>query len=613
MIEKSESNKFIMKKLHFNILFVKVIIFLLFLQLNCKLVKICIIVKHKNSYMDFKSKLEKMKKRSIPLDLSFFKTEYEDTHIKYYRLALLYIGICFPLTAFIYKFLSIHFIDPFWLRVIISFLFLSVCITSFKIKFIYHNIVALFNFCLFTIFLWSLYIASINDFSLVTSITFIIVVSINCAAIKKTRYILFYIVFSTIIMVLFFIRFKIDFELGFTILLLTMTIQFVVYLIIKSKNEAELLLIDSEMKMRYLIDALGEGIGIINEKNIILYANPSAHQIFEIQANQLFQSPISSFLIEESIKSFIQRPKLDKNFNSQTFELLIQTKNNECKTLLVTESLYNMEYHDFYGTIMVFRDISDRKIKEIELKEAKKKAEESERLKSSFLANMSHEIRTPMNGIIGFTDLMSQTELTYEEQKHYSSIIHQCCHKLLNVINDIIDVSKIEAGMVEVRKDAMDVNDQLQLIYQFFKPEVEAKGMELIIKYGLKDHESSIITDADKFYSILTNLVKNSIKYSHQGYIEFGYHVINENSNIKELQFYVTDTGIGIPIDRQESIFERFIQVDLDNRRSYQGSGLGLSIAKSYVEMLGGTIGVESVEGIGSTFYFTIPYHTVQN
>jgi PAS domain S-box-containing protein len=561
--------------------------------------------------MDFKSIFEKMKRRSIPKDLSFFKTEYEDSHIKYYRLALLYVGLCFPLSAILYKFLSIHFIDPIWLRVVISFLFLMVCITSYKVKFVYKNILTLFNICLFTIFLWSLYIASINDFSLVTSITFIIVVSINSAAIKKTRYILYYIIFSSIIIVLFFIRFKIDFELGFTILLLTLTIQFVIYLIIKSKNEAELCLMDSELKMRNLIEVLGEGVSIVNDQHIILFANPQANLIFNLESSELTGKSITSFLSEESIQKFIHRPKLDHTNNYQTFELQIATSTEQIKTLLLTETLYNIKHLNFFGSLMVFRDISELKQKEIELKEAKKKAEESERLKSSFLANMSHEIRTPMNGIIGFTDLMSQSELTYEEQKHYSSIIHQCCHKLLNVINDIIDISKIEAGMVEVRKDIMDVNDQIQLIYQFFKPEVEAKGMELIIKYGLEDHEAFIHTDADKFYSILTNLVKNSIKYSHQGYIEFGYQVKKEKSKITDLQFYVTDTGIGIPIDRQESIFERFIQVDLDNRGSYQGSGLGLSIAKSYVEMLGGTIGVESVEGIGSTFYFTIPYHTV--
>jgi hypothetical protein len=180
---------------------------------------------------------------------------------------------------------------------------------------------------------------------------------------------------------------------------------------------------------------------------------------------------------------------------------------------------------------------------------------------------------------------------------------------LLNVINDIIDVSKIEAGMIEVKNNPIVLNDQVHLIYQFFKPEVESKGMDLFVKYGLEDADSTIMIDSDKFYSILTNLVKNSIKYSHEGYIEFGYTLEEDLSDTPFIQFYVTDTGIGIPEENQNSIFDRFTQVEINNRNSYQGSGLGLSIAKSYVEMLGGSIGVESVKGVGSTFYFTIPYH----
>ncbi len=561
--------------------------------------------------MDYHSIFRKFKKGSTPKEITFFKTDYLDSHIKYYRLAIFYIALLFPFTGFVYKLVEKELIDPIGLRIIISGLFFSIYFLSFKIKFVTNHIISFFNLCLFFVFIWAIYIASVNDFSLITSITFILVASINAAAVSNVKYIIYYSILSLLTMILFFFQFKIDPELGYTIIVITFTIQFVIYLILKSKKDSESILIDSEMKMRNLIEVLGEGIIIVDQKDMIQYANPQAHYILNFEASQVTGKSIADFIKKDCLDPFLNRSQLDSKNTLQSFELDVKTSNQESKTLLVTESLYNIKHLDFLGTLMVFRDISELKQKEIELKEAKKKAEESERLKSSFLANMSHEIRTPMNGIIGFTDLMSQTELTYNEQKHYSSIIHQCCHKLLNVINDIIDVSKIEAGMVEVRKDVMDLNDQIQLIYHFFKPEVEAKGMELILKYDLEDSDSTIITDADKFYSILTNLVKNSIKYSHQGYIEFGYKVINKNSKINELQFYVTDTGIGIPIDRQESIFERFIQVDLDNRRSYQGSGLGLSIAKSYVEMLGGTISVESVEGIGSTFYFTIPYQTV--
>jgi hypothetical protein len=156
-----------------------------------------------------------------------------------------------------------------------------------------------------------------------------------------------------------------------------------------------------------------------------------------------------------------------------------------------------------------------------------------------------------------------------------------------------------------------DLNDQLHLIYQFFKHEAESKGLNFNVHYGLMNEKAIIKTDSDKLYSVVTNLVKNAIKYSHKGQIDFGYSLIEKNGK-SMLQFYVKDTGIGIPIERQQSVFERFVQADLEDRNAYQGSGLGLSIAKAYVEMLEGNIWVDSLEGFGSTFYFTIPYREIK-
>jgi PAS domain S-box-containing protein len=258
----------------------------------------------------------------------------------------------------------------------------------------------------------------------------------------------------------------------------------------------------------------------------------------------------------------------------------------------------------------------ERKKAEQELKEALVKAQESDRLKSAFLANMSHEIRTPMNGILGFAELLKEPDLTGEDQQEYVEIIQKSGTRMLNIINDIIDISKIEAGLMEIRNTATDINDQIKYIYTFFKPEVEAKGINLLMKTSLKQEDAIIITDREKLYAILINLVKNAIKYSHQGTIEFGYNLrqLTENKNIKELEFYVKDAGIGIPADRQEAIFERFVQADIADKQAYQGAGLGLAITKAYVMMLGGSIWVESDTGetsqiTGSVFYFTIPYH----
>ncbi len=236
---------------------------------------------------------------------------------------------------------------------------------------------------------------------------------------------------------------------------------------------------------------------------------------------------------------------------------------------------------------------------------AKNHAEESDRLKSAFLANMSHEIRTPMNGILGFVGLLKEPMLTGEQQNEYIDIIEKSGVRMLNIINDIIDISKIEAGLIKVNITSSNINEQIEYVYTFFRPEVEAKGMKLSCFKTLPFEDSIINTDREKIFAVLINLVKNAIKYSNEGYIEFGY--LKKGTY---LEFFVKDTGIGIPKDRQEDVFERFIQADITDKMAKQGAGLGLSISKAYVEMLGGKIWIESEEENGSTFYFSIPYNT---
>ncbi len=248
--------------------------------------------------------------------------------------------------------------------------------------------------------------------------------------------------------------------------------------------------------------------------------------------------------------------------------------------------------------------ISERILLIKDLTIAKEKAEESDRLKSAFLANMSHEIRTPMNGILGFAELLKDPELSGEEQMDYIRIIEKSGIHMLKIINDIVDISKIEAGLMKVVIQEFNLNEQIEYIYNFFKPEAEAKGLKLIFNNSLSSADTILKSDREKVYAVLTNLVKNAIKYTNEGFIEFGYTKKDNN-----LEFYVKDTGIGIPKSRQEAIFERFIQADIDDVNVRQGAGLGLAIAKSYIEMLDGKIWVESEEGMGSAFYFTIPFN----
>ncbi|MHA7057136.1 sensor histidine kinase [Aquimarina sp. M1] len=263
---------------------------------------------------------------------------------------------------------------------------------------------------------------------------------------------------------------------------------------------------------------------------------------------------------------------------------------------------YN-EKNEIIGYVGTTTDITELKLYEIELNKMKDKAEESDRLKSAFLANMSHEIRTPMNGILGFAELLKEPILTGDEQQLYISLIEESGARMLNIIRDIIDISKIESGQVKVYLSDVNINDQVAYLYQFFKPEADRKELQLTFNNELADDVALIKTDKEKFNAILTNLVKNALKYTPEGSISFGYKLRD-----KFLQFYVKDTGMGIAKDRQKAIFERFVQADIENNYAIEGAGIGLSIAKAYTEMLGGNIWLESKIDLGTAFYFTIPY-----
>lgn len=261
------------------------------------------------------------------------------------------------------------------------------------------------------------------------------------------------------------------------------------------------------------------------------------------------------------------------------------------------------------GVSCFARNITDQKNVEKELIKAKEKAEESDRLKSAFLANMSHEIRTPMNSILGFAELLKVPGLSGDSQQEYLQIIEKSGTRMLNIINDIVDISKIEAGLMEVRFANSNLNEQVEYVFRLLMPEAKQKDIEMVIHTPLPTNEAVAWTDREKLYAVLSNLVKNAIKYTPKGSVEFGYELRDlSNGRPGYVEFYVSDTGIGIAPNRQEAIFDRFVQADIEDRHAMQGAGLGLAISKSYVEMLGGKIWVESAVDVGSIFRFTIPY-----
>ncbi|MFP4467767.1 MAG: ATP-binding protein [Bacteroidales bacterium] len=254
------------------------------------------------------------------------------------------------------------------------------------------------------------------------------------------------------------------------------------------------------------------------------------------------------------------------------------------------------------GFIVYTELITERKNIELQLMTAKEKAQESDRLKTAFLANMSHEIRTPMNGILGFAQILRDPRLNEEQKKHFIDVIEKSGQRLLNLISDIIDVSKIESGHQELYVSEVSVHETLNDMWGFFAPifEKEKPGVELSV--DLPKEDIRFVTDRDKLHSVLTNLIRNAEKFTREGRVVFG--CFREDDT---LIWYVKDTGIGIAADQQTMIFERFYQVDDSFSRGHEGAGLGLSICKAFVEMMGGRIWLTSEPGRGAEFRFSLP------
>jgi len=250
----------------------------------------------------------------------------------------------------------------------------------------------------------------------------------------------------------------------------------------------------------------------------------------------------------------------------------------------------------------VIRDISEQIEAEKELTNAKIKAEESDKLKSAFLSNMSHELRTPLNSICGFSDILKQSEILDEDQLNYVNIINTNSVQLLRLINDIVDISKIESGLNNVNKTKFNIIELIQEVANSYDELLAVKKLRLktICNY---DHEMSmVVSDYDKIKTIIGNILRNAIKFSNKGTIEIGI-------KFEELTYtiQIKDEGIGIDNKYLDVIFHRFRQGDIGSHMSRQGLGLGLSISKALIELLGGKIWVESSLGLGSTFYFTLP------
>jgi len=370
-----------------------------------------------------------------------------------------------------------------------------------------------------------------------------------------------------------------------------------------------------------------------------VYASKGARNIYGIQKENLDMDEVQQIPLEE-YRQKLDQALMDLVRKSQPYDLEFKIKRLSDKQVRDIHSIaeYDPRRNVVFGII---QDITERKETEKELKQkneelqaaeeelrasneelryinerlekqkhelkkAKEKAEESDRLKSAFLANMSHEIRTPMNGIMGFAQLLNQKELNAQKRKEYLSIIHGRTKHLLQIINDIVDISKIEANQLDIQPEDFNLNELLNKLYQEQIKEMQNLNKSHIKLYLSKDKKKSsfhIKADSNRLRQILDNLLSNAIKFTEQGYIEFGYRLENQDG----ISFFVRDTGIGIPREKQQEIFERFRQVDESTSRRYEGTGLGLTISKNLVEMMDGKIWMEPGEDKGSCFWFFLP------
>jgi len=378
--------------------------------------------------------------------------------------------------------------------------------------------------------------------------------------------------------------------------------------ITKRKEHENALKMERDKAQNYL-DISGNIIVVIEKDENISLINKKGLKVLGYSNEKIIGKNWFDTCIPEDIRENIRAGFRElKNFKSSDkqymyYENEIITKQGERRLIRWSNAVIVDDERQVQSTLSSGEDITEQKQYEKQLIEAKNKAEESDKLKSSFLANMSHEIRTPMNGIIGFSEMLKQPDVDKERQIYFVNIITKSCQQLLTIINDIVDISKIESGQVDVYLEDTSVMPILQELYETYKPLAEAKEIKLTLDNATDTSPLIVATDPLRLKQIINHLLNNALKFTHQGSITMGY----EHKN-KAIEFYVKDTGIGIAAENQEAIFERFRQVEMDATRNYGGNGLGLSISKALTAKLGGTVWLDSEPGKGSIFYFNIPY-----
>ncbi len=381
---------------------------------------------------------------------------------------------------------------------------------------------------------------------------------------------------------------------------------------ITERKEAEDKLRAGEERLRNITDSARDAIVMMDSRGTISYWNPAAEDIFGYSADEALGKDLHDLLCPERYLGAYRKAFSEFRVTGRgsavgtTLELFARRKDNE--EIPVALSLSALWQDGAWHAVGLIRDVTVQKQTEAVLQEAKKVAEAANQAKSEFLATMSHEIRTPMNAIIGMAELLADTPLT-PEQARYVEVFRDAGENLMNIINDILDLSKIEAGRIDIESVGFDLEQIVQKACQVMAVRASQKGLESIC-HILPDVPVNLIGDPVRLQQIIVNLLGNAIKFTEHG--EVALEIRNELSKIKDdgvsLEFSIRDTGIGIPADKLDAIFDKFTQADSSTTRRYGGTGLGLPISRRLVELMGGTLSVESEPGKGTRFFFTLSF-----
>ena len=362
---------------------------------------------------------------------------------------------------------------------------------------------------------------------------------------------------------------------------------------------------DQQFYTRSLIESNIDALMTTDPAGIISDVNKQMEALTGCTRDELIGAPFKDFFTDpDRAAAGIQLVLRDKKVTD--YELTARDRDGRQTVVSYNATTFYDRGRNLQGVFAAARDVTERKRVEAELKHAKAAAESASQIKSDFLASMSHEIRTPMNSILGIADLLAKTELSPEQEK-YVRIFQRSGENLLNLINDILDLSKVEASQLELEKTGFSIHDHLEKISEMVGPRAVEKGLTLSIDVA-PDVPLDLIGDPTRLSQVLLNLVGNAIKFTHSGRVALEVTAPATLHPSPLLQFTVTDTGIGIPADKMEQIFERFNQADTSMTRRFGGSGLGLTICRRLVELMGGEISVESDFGEGSRFTVLVPF-----